>query len=193
MDSYSALQNPILSVGGNQNAYTPPATTRLTIEQMQNLQQLQNQNYQQQMPQENDPYTEGTIQLAQCSDLVKQKIVGDSRYRQIDNEFENTIKQFLYANIIPQLLSNQQGRIAAERWCNCIKSLKQEYSQEEVALTQNMQMLLSDEVVQQRLRELQGQPQPEAPDTSDDLKELQTKVKRRTRKPEVNEHVDGNE
>lgn len=137
--------------------YNVNPTTRLTIEQ---LQQLSNQ-YQQPLPQTlqqtNDPYTSGSMLLAQCSDLVRAKIMQDPQYQQIDNECEILIKQYLYGNIIPQILNTQQGRIAFERWEQCIKELKQEYSKEEVAMTQNINVLLSDPVVMARLQELQQQ------------------------------------
>ena len=155
-------QNPVLTAGGlngysaGYQQYLTP-NTRLTIEQQNYLQQ------QQQVAPQNDPYTSGMTILSQCSDFVKSKIMQDYRYRQIDNECEMLVKQFIYASVIPQVLNTQGGRIAFERWENSIKQLKQDYSPEEAKMIENMQnvqALMNDPVVMERLRELQDGRQP---------------------------------
>lgn len=176
--SYTPTVNPVLAAGGvnaynspNQQSYNLNPYNRVTIEQQNYLQQQQQQQYVNQ----NDPYTAGSTLLSQCSDLVRSKIMQDKHYQQVDAECEMLIKQFLYGNIIPQVLNSQQGRIAFEKWEQCIKELKQEYSKEEVAMTQNMNALLSDPVVVARLQELQNQQQQQQQQTSQQTKQPRAK------------------
>lgn len=161
MNNYTPMTNPVLTAGGvngytnAQQSYNVNPYTRLTIEQQNYL----NQQQQQQYVTQNDPYTSGSTLLAQCSDLVRSKIMQDNRYKQIDYECEMMIKQYLYGNVIPQILNSQNGRIAFEKWEQTIKELKQEFSKEEVAMTQNINVLLNDPIVAARLQELQNQSQ----------------------------------
>lgn len=153
---------PLLSQTTNVPMQSMPMNTKFTLEQqyaqMQNqLQQYQQpqQQYQQPQYQQSDPYTSGSEMLAQSSELIRQKISRDQRYLEADRDCEMGVKQFMYSNVIPQYLQTPSGRLTFERWEAVIKELRQEYSNEEVAITNQMQTLMQDPVVLARLRELQ--------------------------------------
>lgn len=154
----SALMNQIIANSSagtySPNAYANPVT-KFSIEQYQN--QLNQMQPTQQIQPQSNPYDDCIKLLSSCSDLVKQKIVNDKNYQQAENECELLIKQLWYAEIVPRVMQYQQGRIAFEQLLNVTKQLKQNYSQEEVQMTHNMQVLMQDEVVLARLRELQNQ------------------------------------
>lgn len=143
----SAMRNPILQ---SSQSYQNPNNIKLTVEQYQ--QQMQ----QNQQPQTN-PYDDYLHTLSQCSETTRQKIIQDNRYKQASAECEELIKQSLYSEIIPKLLNYPQGKAMFERLYVVTKGLSEEYTQEEVAINQQMQMLLQDDVVLKRLQELQNQ------------------------------------
>ena len=111
---------------------------------------------------ENDPYFELQQILGSCSATVKQKIMSDKSYMLCDEECETLIKQMVEDIIIPQVIATPQGRIVFENFVGTVKKLKEKYYQEEIETTQKIQQLMQDEVVKQRLQEL-NQPRGSVP------------------------------
>ena len=124
-------------------------------------------NESQQTPMQSDPYTQFQNEMYQCSPTVKNKIMNDDEYRQADYQCELLMKQALEEVLIPQLVNTPNGRLAFERLSAITKNLKQKYIQEEVQANEQLQKLMNDEVVLNRLRELQGtQPKTTQPKQS---------------------------
>ena len=89
-DSYNlAMRNPIL-----QTQYpTSPETTRLTLEQEYN--RLSNRMTP--PTEQSTAYTDYVTTLNSCSDITREKILTDSRFKDIYEQCENYLKEYLYS------------------------------------------------------------------------------------------------
>ena len=103
---------------------------------------------------QSNPYQEFQSLMNSCSSNIKYKIMNNEEYIQCDNECELLIKQAVEEAIIPQILSNPQGRVVFERFLGVTKKLKEKYSKEEMETAEQFQKLMQDEIVQKRLKEL---------------------------------------
>lgn len=142
-------QNSYLNMNQNPNQF--PANPK----EMEMIMR-QKWNESQQTPMQSDPYTQFQNEMYQCSPTVKNKIMNDDEYKQADYQCELLMKQALEEVLIPQLINTPNGRLAFERLAVITKNLKQRYIQEEVQANEQLQKLMSDEVVLNRLRELQN-------------------------------------
>lgn len=118
-----------------------------------------------------NPYNDYIQELNSASPTVRNKILQTQEYNDIDAYCENLIKQAIYETIIPQLVNTQQGRNAFERLSFTTKKLKDYYTQEEVATNEQLQMLMKDEVVIKRLKELQKNESPKENQTHSSIAE----------------------
>lgn len=107
----------------------------------------------QQVPQV-DPYSELQNELMNCSPTVRNKIVSDAEYRQCDLNCDMLLKQAIEEAIIPQLLNTSRGRMEFEKFSATVKQLKERYTREEISANEQLQALLTDEVVLKRVKEL---------------------------------------
>lgn len=149
-NSYNvAMKNPILQVA---NPQYPPNTTRLTLEQEYN--RLINQM----APPQNqsNAYNDYLTTLNSCSDVTRNRILSDERFAAIYGQCELYLKEYLYAQALPYILETQQGRKAFEQLYVVTKSLKDEYNQRDMQKERQIELLMQDEIVLQRLQELQN-------------------------------------
>lgn len=149
------MQNPIMQPMG---ARVSPDMTRLTLEQEYN--RLSNKmNTNNSIPNESNPYNDYVNVLNSCSDVTKEKIITDGRFSAAYAQCEGYLKEYLYAQVIPQVLETQPGRIAFEQLYLISKNLKDEFSQKDRQKEKQLELLMQDEVVLKRLQELQMQTQ----------------------------------
>lgn len=146
------MQNPILQT----NQRLSPDTTRLTLEQEYN--RLSNKTV---TPPPNNPYNDYVSIINSCSDVTKEKILTDERFVATYNQCEGCLKEYLYAQVIPQVLEIQAGRAAFEQLFLVTQKLKEEYTQRDKQKEKQLELLMQDEVVLQRLQELQASQQNE--------------------------------
>lgn len=146
------MQNPILQT----NQRLSPDTTRLTLEQEYN--RLSNKPT---APPPSNPYNDYVNVINSCSDVTKEKILTDERFVSTYNQCEACLKEYLYAQVIPQVLDIQGGRMAFEQLYLVTQKLKEEYSQRDKQKEKQLELLMQDEVVLQRLQELQAAQQGE--------------------------------
>lgn len=106
------------------------------------------QNYQ------TNPYLELQAELANCSITVRNKIVSDPEYKMCDNTCDVLLKQMIEEVFVPQVLNTSQGRIAMEKFVGVVKQLKEKYSKEEANTAEQLQTLLNDDIVKQRMQQL---------------------------------------
>ena len=137
------------------NPYTPQQNpvTKFTVEQMQ---QYQNQYQQPQQQALSDPYNDFKNLLNSCSDIVREKILNDNRFQQEYATCEEVLKQVLYAKVIPEVLSDQNGRIMFEKLFATAKNVKEELVQKDIQKEKQLELLMNDEVVLRRLQEIQN-------------------------------------
>ena len=141
---------PIMnSVVGNRGAVQPmyfqSPHTRLTLEQM----------YQQAgQPTQSSPYEDYKKVMESCTDSVRGKMAADERFQSVHAECENLIKQYLYEQVIPQILQTQPGLTAFERLYATAKQVREDCIRQEVQQAQEIERLLSDDLVQERLKEI---------------------------------------
>ena len=123
----------------------------------QKFQQPLTQNLNQFPNYQTDPYLELQNELLNCSVTVRNKILNDKEYQICDNECELLLKQAVEEIFIPQILNTPKGRIALEKFVGTVKQLKEKYSQEEAKTNEQLQTLLNDEVVQNRMKQLSNE------------------------------------
>lgn len=141
------------------NRYQAP-TTRLTLEQQ--YQDMARQLLPNQQQQLSNPYDDYIQTLNSVSDVTKQKITQDERFQVIYLQCTEILNQSLYAKVLPEVLSDQNGRIAFERLYTTTKALKDELVQKDIQKEKTLDLLMQDEVVLRRLQELQN-PQSSSP------------------------------
>lgn len=138
---------PIMNnVVGSRSAFQPSGT-KLTLEQM----------YQQaagQIQPQSSPYEEYKKVLSSCTEVVQEKIVSDMRFAGVHSECENLIKQYLYEQCIPRILETQSGMTAFEKLCSVTKQVRDECIQQDTQRAREIERLLNDELVQERLKEM---------------------------------------
>lgn len=132
----------------NQNPQEVELMMKQKFQQPMGQNSMQPQNYQL------DPYLELQNELTNCSITVRNKIINDKEYKACDNECELLLKQTIEEVFIPQILNTPKGRIIMENFVGVVKQLKEKYSQEEAKTNEQLQTLLNDEVVQNRMRQL---------------------------------------
>ena len=103
---------------------------------------------------QSDPYTELINTLNNCSGAVRQSIISNPEYKEVELECDILIKQAMEELIIPQLLNKPQGRLVFEKLLGITKKLKDKYSIEE---SETLQRIMGDPVLQKRLEELKQQ------------------------------------
>ena len=108
--------------------YTNPNTTRLTLEQQ--YADMSNKMMSQQVG--SDPYSDYLTTIQACTDVTRENIFQDERYMQIYAQCKNAIEQTIYARMIPDVMSTQQGRILFEQLHTTTKALKDEYTQKDI-------------------------------------------------------------
>lgn len=145
--------NPIMTSAVTNRTGYQPTSQKLTLEQQ--YQDLSRQMQSQQVMA--DPYSEYQQVLGSCSDLTREKIAADPRYVQIYTECDNAIKQYLYAQCIPAIIQTQEGRIIFEKLCDITKRLKEDNAKQEADRDRVIEKLLQDELVQERLKEMQAE------------------------------------
>ena len=135
----------------NQNPQEVELMMKQKFQQPNMQNQVQFQNYQ------TDPYLELQNELLNCSVTVRNKIISDREYQICDNECELLLKQAIEEIFVPQILNTPKGRVAMEKFVGVVKQLKEKYSQEEAQTNEQLQNLLNDEVVRQRMQQLSQQ------------------------------------
>lgn len=101
-----------------------------------------------------DPYMELMNIMGNCSGTVRANITNNPEYKEVEAECDMLIKQTMEELIVPQVLNKPNGRMAFEKMVAIAKKLRDKYSQEEIAVNEQFQKLMQDEVVQKRLQEL---------------------------------------
>lgn len=142
-NNYNWTQNPSLNMNN-------PQEVELMMRQKFN----QNSFSQNNMVPQSDPYQEFQILMSSCPPNIRYKIMNSEEYIKCDQECEMLIKQAIEEAVIPQILNTPQGRVSFEKFLGVTKKLKDKFSQEEVETAEQLQKLMQDEVVQQRLKEL---------------------------------------
>ena len=136
--------------------YDNPNTTKLTLEQQYHQLAQQILPNQQGNSVQSNPYDDFRNTLNSCSDIVRGKIIQDTRFQNIYTTCEEAIKQVLYAKVIPEVLSDPNGRMVFEQMYVTTKALKDELLQKDIQKEQQLEILMNDEVVLKRLQEIQS-------------------------------------
>lgn len=100
-----------------------------------------------------DPYTDLVNILNNCSGAVRQSIISNTEYKEVELECDMLIKQTMEELIIPQVLNKPQGRLVFEKLLGVTKKLRDKYSVEE---SETLQKIMGDPVLQKRLEELRN-------------------------------------
>lgn len=145
----------VYPTGAPSQSHNPYLTQAQSSPEMEMIMRRKWNESQQQVPMQPDPYMQFQNEMSQCSPTVKNKIMNDSDYIQADNQCEALLKQAIEEAIIPQLINTPNGRVAFERLTAITRNLKQKYIQDEVIANEQLQALMKDEVVINRLKELQ--------------------------------------
>lgn len=156
----SPLAYPQYGKMNAQNNYSWASNQNLNMNNPQEVELMMRQKFNQNsLPQnsmlpQSDPYQEFQMIMGSCPPNIRYKIMNNEEYVRCDQECELLIKQAVEEMIIPQILNTPQGRVTFEKFLGVAKKLKEKYSQEEVETAEQLQKLMQDEVVQQRLKEL---------------------------------------
>jgi hypothetical protein len=155
-------QNPLLggmaypTNNGTQNNASPNGW-----EYIQQLKQTGYDPYQmqQQVPQQNvaqsDPYTDFESEFSKCSSSVQGRILNDAEFKQSMLECDKIIQATVERLVRPQVMQTQEGRVAFERLLATFRNIKDKYAKEEVENMERLQKLMQDDVVKQRLAEIE--------------------------------------
>lgn len=147
--------SPLVSPYGSQTQSQNPYETEMIMKQKYSDMARQQRVI-------SNPYIDFQNEIQSCTPIVKDKILQDESYKSADYQCELLIQQAITDAIIPQLLNIPDARVAFEKLLATTRQLKAKYQQDEVSSAQAMQTLLSDPVVQQRLKELSNNSNPQS-------------------------------
>lgn len=160
-------------------AYTPNSS----VEVQQRW--LQQQPVQPQQPNlDNNPYTNAVNELNACPVTLRNEIMHDPEYLEVQQQVESLFLQHLYAQILPTVLQNQQYNFLLEKYLQTVKSLKEKHEEQErireqqaIQAQEQINLLMQDPVISRRLLELQSnvpaetvEQEPERAENKRDLK-----------------------
>lgn len=122
---------------------------------------------QSQMVNQSDPYSDFEIEFSKCSTTVQNRILNDAEFKQSMYECDRIMQATIEQIIRPQVIQTNEGRIAFERLLATFRNVKDKYSKEEADNMERLQRLMQDDVVKQRLAEIE-----KAKSDSTDVKEV---------------------
>lgn len=133
---------------------------------------MQQQPMQPQAPNlDNNPYTNAVNELNSCPVTLRNEILQDPEYREVQSQVESLFLQHLYAQILPTVLQNQQYNFLLEKYFQTVKALKSKHEEQERIREQQAQkaqeqisLLMQDPVISRRLLELQSIPEQATPE-----------------------------
>ena len=113
----------------------------------------------QQFPQQNqipqsDPYIDFVNEFGKCSSNVQNRILEDSEFKMTMNECDKRMQSMIEDVIRPQVMQTSEGRIAFERMLATFRQVRDKYIKEESENLEALHQVMQDEVVKQRIAEL---------------------------------------
>lgn len=126
------------------------------IQQVRRTGYDQTQTQTQQVNNQSDPYSDFEVEFSKCSSLVQNRVLNDKTFQQSMLECDKLIQATVERIVRPQVLQTKEGRIAFENLLATFRNLKDGYAHEEAQNMEKLQMLMQDDVVKQRLAELEN-------------------------------------
>lgn len=152
MNNFISSQNSNLNLPGN----------NVSPQEWEYIQQIRRTGYDQnQVQQQNvannqsDPYNDFETEFSKCSSTVQNKILNDSDFKQSMFECDKLIQATMESIIRPQVMQTRDGRMAFERLLATFRNIKDRYIKEESDNMERLQKLMQDDVVKQRLAEIE--------------------------------------
>lgn len=162
-------QSPLVPQGGVQsysNNVPLPSQQQMSPEQWEYIQQIRRTGYdpsqgynpQFQMPQQqiSDPYTDFANEFKQCSPSVQASIMQDSEFVECMNECDRQIQATMEQLVRPQVMQTPQGRVAFEKMLATFRSARDKISKQEAKNMEKIHMMMNDDVIKQRIMEIEG-------------------------------------
>ena len=106
---------------------------------------------------QSDPYSDFELEFSRCSPVVQSKILNDPAFKQSMLECDNLIQATVESLVRPQVMQTRDGRIVFEKLLATFRNIKDSYAKEEADNMERIQRLMQDDVVKQRLAEIEKQ------------------------------------
>lgn len=157
-----SIQNPL--VGGFSQSGVSKQNTGVSPQEWEYVQQLRRTGYdpsqfmqQNQSAIQSDPYSDFELEFSKCSPVVQSKILNDPAFKQSMLECDNLIQATVESLVRPQVMQTRDGRIVFEKLLATFRNIKDSYAKEEADNMERIQRLMQDDVVKQRLAEIEKQ------------------------------------
>lgn len=126
----------------------------------QEMEMIMRQKWQNTIPVQTDPLSDFENEFAQCSLSIQKRIREDEEFRQAENACDICIQQTIQQIVKPYIMQDMNARMIFERMLAVFRQTKDRYIREEATATEQLQKIMQDEVVQQRIKELNQNPMP---------------------------------
>lgn len=165
-------QSPLIPQGGVQsysnNIPVPPQQQQMSPEQWEYIQQIRRTGYDptqgynpqfqipQQQQQMSDPYTDFANEFKQCSPSVQASIMQDQDFIDSMGECDRQIQAMMEQLVRPQVMQTPQGRVAFEKMLASFRDARDKISKQEAKNMEKIHMMMNDDVIKQRMMEIEG-------------------------------------
>ena len=126
----------------------------------QEMEMIMRQKWQNTVPIQTDPLSDFENEFAQCSLSIQKRIREDDEFRQAEAACDACIQHTIQQMVKPYIMQDMNTRMVFERMLANFRQSKDRYIKEEATATEQLQKIMQDEVVQQRIKELNRAPIP---------------------------------